>query len=93
MSINRIEKYKGDIPEWLTQESRMINVYLRYGPLTAGEAGKVLGVSMQAAWNLIRGLVEEGMLEVIGKKRPVGHGRSSVVYDVRRAGHLRYRMR
>jgi len=70
------------IPEWVPQESRVINVYLRLGPLTAGEAGKVLGISMNATWNHLRGLCEAGIIEVIGKKRPSGHGRVADVYAI-----------
>ena len=51
------------IPDWLPQESRVLNAFLQHGPMTATEAAERVGLNVRATWNHIHKLVEAGVLQ------------------------------
>jgi predicted ArsR family transcriptional regulator len=77
-----------EIPEWVPQESRVLNVFFRWGPMTISECGDTLGMTAQAAANHISRLCDAGLLQRLGRQR-TKRGMHPQVYDVagRTNGH------
>lgn len=69
-----------NIPEWLSQEMRVFNVFLRRGPLTLSEVGRQLGMNLPAVFNHAIRLCAEGCLTECGRVKT--RGRSATVYDI-----------
>jgi hypothetical protein len=70
------------IPEWVPQESRVVNVFLRGGAMTVAECGRALRMTTQAAWNHINRLCAEGVMIEVGQRQRTRYGKHPKVYDI-----------